>query len=987
MTLTTPSSRNTYTGNGTSTVFAYGFKIFNASDLQVTLTSPVGAVTTLTLGTDYTVSGVGAATGGNVTFTVPPTNLYTIKIQRVPALTQPTSIRNQGSFQAQVHEDQFDRFTMVDQYLQQQITDNAAVVLAGPVQSFAGRAGVVVPQSGDYSASQITGLAAFIVANGVSGFNGRQGAVMPQAGDYIASQVGFTQSGAGAILSNLDARIKQGAVSVMDFVGCDPTGTTDSSTAFANAVATGKNVYVPAGTYKAASISLAAGQIMYGDGPNSVVTVAGNNSNIILFNNANSGIYRLRLVGDGTTSGTTNGYGCYGSGGGFLAVDCVWSGFGAGAMGGNDSVGVEAPKVIRPIISGSGTGATEFYLGGLWKDFLLVDAYCTTTQASRALLIFDNSTTGWTNCRVLGGHFEGYQLQALAGTDEHAVLDNENRVFAFTVDGAYFKNINWSAVKTKFCRGVRIVNCFMDSCSLTAEDSVNGLYGAILTNAIGNVDVSHNTIRNSGTDAIRVTVQNTTTTPDRIGRNLWSVNANIIDGTGTTTGSPCGNGISIGGYMSSVQVHDNNMRNVARSGIQVLGTATQPGWDISLKNNLLEDSSSATLYPITVQYYDTLSMDGNGVSNWGTTPTNFITNVLQVRIGPTDYHIDPATTGFAGYTFTNTQILSFAGRSGNTTRPQWAALTAYTVGQRVYNGTNTYECTVAGTSASSGGPVVTSGTTVDGTVTWQFVGKYGLMSYGLRFTGTNPQVVISDSADFSGVATGVFQAAPTGYAGKRVDVQTVASASTITAPSTLFKMSGTNPVSTINPPFTGFLGRITVLPTGAWTLATGGNIQFAAKAVVGEAMDLDYDGTTWHEVGRGTLTSVAGAPSAPAATTSTTLVMMGLGGAFTFTPTRTGRMQLAISGQLANNTVSDGATVQLKYGTGTAPNNGDAVTGTSLGGQVSFTARVAQQQTGFIIRGTVNLTVGTTYWLDAALLAITGGSASISSLTLTADEL
>ena len=49
----------------------------------------------------------------------------------------------------------------------------------------------------------------------------------------------------------------------------------------------------------------------------------------------------------------------------------------------------------------------------------------------------------------------------------------------------------------------------------------------------------------------------------------------------------------------------------------------------------------------------------------------------------------------------------------------WAATTAYLVGNIVVSGTHVYSCTVAGTSGSVA-PTHTSGTATDGTVTWQY---------------------------------------------------------------------------------------------------------------------------------------------------------------------------------------------------------------------------------------------------------------------------
>lgn len=51
----------------------------------------------------------------------------------------------------------------------------------------------------------------------------------------------------------------------------------------------------------------------------------------------------------------------------------------------------------------------------------------------------------------------------------------------------------------------------------------------------------------------------------------------------------------------------------------------------------------------------------------------------------------------------------------------WTASHAYQIGDRCTNDTaKTYECTIAGTSAASGGPTGTTGAITDGTVTWAY---------------------------------------------------------------------------------------------------------------------------------------------------------------------------------------------------------------------------------------------------------------------------
>lgn len=69
---------------------------------------------------------------------------------------------------------------------------------------------------------------------------------------------------------------------VLDF-GADSTGATDSSTAFQSAVATGKSIFVPKGTYKC-GFSLGYGQKIFGEGARDATTLTptGNSATVIL---------------------------------------------------------------------------------------------------------------------------------------------------------------------------------------------------------------------------------------------------------------------------------------------------------------------------------------------------------------------------------------------------------------------------------------------------------------------------------------------------------------------------------------------------------------------------------------------------------------------------------------------------------------------------------------------------------------------------------
>jgi hypothetical protein len=66
--------------------------------------------------------------------------------------------------------------------------------------------------------------------------------------------VGFLQAGTGAVTRTVQAKLRD-VVYVTDF-GADPSGVADSSTAFQNAINTGKTVVIPDGTYKVNNLTM-----------------------------------------------------------------------------------------------------------------------------------------------------------------------------------------------------------------------------------------------------------------------------------------------------------------------------------------------------------------------------------------------------------------------------------------------------------------------------------------------------------------------------------------------------------------------------------------------------------------------------------------------------------------------------------------------------------------------------------------------------------
>lgn len=159
-----------------------------------------------------------------------------------------------------------------------------------------------------------------------------------------------------------------------------------------------------------------------------------------------------------------------------------------------------------------------------------------------------------------------------------------------------------------------------------------------------------------------------------------------------------------------------------------------------------------------------------------------------------------------------------------------------------------------------------------------------------------------------------------------------------------------------------------------------------------QACDVQYNGSAWvlqgvwslkEAPGSGTITAAS-----PAGTTSATAVMMGVNsGASIITPNRTGRVVFSAACQMANSTINDGATVDLRTGTGTGPANAAAVTGTLRGLSQTKTSLVAADRGGFAVTVVVTgLTLGQAYWADLSLIAVTGGTATVTGVTISAWE-
>lgn len=129
--ISTETTRNEYVGNGSTAIFAYGFRILDADSIDV-----YDAGVLQVRGADYTVSNVGVESGGNITFTTPPLNLASIILLRDEPYDQLDDISGGAWSSMAAAEDSLDKTTMQIQQLVEQAGRAATVPatsLLGPI--------------------------------------------------------------------------------------------------------------------------------------------------------------------------------------------------------------------------------------------------------------------------------------------------------------------------------------------------------------------------------------------------------------------------------------------------------------------------------------------------------------------------------------------------------------------------------------------------------------------------------------------------------------------------------------------------------------------------------------------------------------------------------------------------------------------------------------------------------------------------------------
>lgn len=215
MTVEVTDSRERYATDGTSTTFAIGFYFLANSHLQVVYTNSAGVETTLTLTTDYSVTGAGDENGGSITTVSTYASGGYITIVRDVPVTQLTDYVSQDAFPAESHEAALDKLTMIVQ----QLDELAARALRFPTSDPITRAQATLAVTADR-------LDHFLSFNASTGLPEMSALTMTQLASAVnaayaagstADAVTYTPAGTGAVARSVQAKLRDMPQSLGDY--------------------------------------------------------------------------------------------------------------------------------------------------------------------------------------------------------------------------------------------------------------------------------------------------------------------------------------------------------------------------------------------------------------------------------------------------------------------------------------------------------------------------------------------------------------------------------------------------------------------------------------------------------------------------------------------------------------------------------------------------------------------------------------------------
>ena len=179
----------------------------------------------------------------------------------------------------------------------------------------------------------------------------------------------------------------------------------------------------------------------------------------------------------------------------------------------------------------------------------------------------------------------------------------------------------------------------------------------------------------------------------------------------------------------------------------------------------------------------------------------------------------------------------------------------------------------------------------------------------------------------------------------------------------------------------------TITGTNAFfgNMSISGTLKFLQAPSAGKVLTSDATGNaTWQTGGTyaGPIFTALGTSSGGSVTSASVVAFgMGANDGFSYTPSKSGIVQLLIGGGMSNSS-SSASLFYFHFGTGTPPNTGDAFTSGSYWGPLLTLSVIPGNPTvPFSANAVQSFTVGTPYWFDMGGQSVNDGSAILSTVS------
>jgi hypothetical protein len=224
MTVSAQTPYSSQAANGVTTVFPFAYEIRSETDIVVELEDSDGDLDEQTLGADYTVSGVGSGTGGEITFIDAPASGITVRTRRVSDLLRSIDYQDNGDLLADTLNDDVDALWLALQEFEYG-TRLAGNILRGQIGDEFAQLPAKLDLAGLYMAFDADGNP--VPSEGTGSDAGLREDLAAVSG---AALVGFRQAGTGGVLRSARTKLRELAISCKDF-GAVGDGVTDDTAA------------------------------------------------------------------------------------------------------------------------------------------------------------------------------------------------------------------------------------------------------------------------------------------------------------------------------------------------------------------------------------------------------------------------------------------------------------------------------------------------------------------------------------------------------------------------------------------------------------------------------------------------------------------------------------------------------------------------------------------------------------------------------------